>query len=72
MLGIHPWECFERVFVINLRERYDKLDAFTLAASLTGFSYDVIEGVKGTTIVNKTLPSLDNIPKVVACCLHFG
>ncbi|KAL8840991.1 MAG: hypothetical protein Q9205_003541 [Flavoplaca limonia] len=54
---------FERVFVINLRERYDKLDAFTLAASLTGFSYDVIEGVKGTTIVNKTLPSLDNIPK---------
>ncbi|KAL8849071.1 MAG: hypothetical protein Q9221_005915 [Calogaya cf. arnoldii] len=54
---------FERVFVINLPERYDKLDAFTLASSLTGFSNEVIEGVKGATIVNKTLPSLDNLPK---------
>ncbi|KAL8645384.1 MAG: hypothetical protein Q9226_007329 [Calogaya cf. arnoldii] len=50
---------FERVFVINLPERYDKLDAFTLASSLTGFSNEVIEGVKGATIVNKTLPSLE-------------
>ncbi|KAL8641459.1 MAG: hypothetical protein Q9226_008634 [Calogaya cf. arnoldii] len=55
---------FERVFVINLPERYDKLDAFTLASSLTGFSHEVIEGVKGATIVNKTLPSLDNLPQV--------
>ncbi|KAL8858348.1 MAG: hypothetical protein Q9178_005029 [Gyalolechia marmorata] len=54
---------FERVFVINLPERYDKLDIFTLAASLTGFSHDVIEGIKGATVVNKTLPTLDNIPK---------
>ncbi|KAL8719193.1 MAG: hypothetical protein Q9225_003772 [Loekoesia sp. 1 TL-2023] len=54
---------FERIFVINLPERYDKLDAFSLAASLTGFSHDVIEGIKGQTVVNKTLPTLDNIPE---------
>ncbi|KAI4247808.1 MAG: hypothetical protein L6R42_009541 [Xanthoria sp. 1 TBL-2021] len=54
---------FERVFVINLPERFDKLDAFSLASSLTGFSHDVIEGIKGATVVNKTLPSLDNLPK---------
>ncbi|KAL8765674.1 MAG: hypothetical protein Q9209_007312 [Squamulea sp. 1 TL-2023] len=55
---------FERVFVINLPERYDKLDAFTLASSLTGFTHEVIEGIKGATVVNKTLPSLDHLPKV--------
>ncbi|KAL8636984.1 MAG: hypothetical protein Q9228_005695 [Teloschistes exilis] len=53
---------FERVFVINLPERYDKLDAFSLAASLTGFKHDVVEGIKGATVVNKTLPSLENLP----------
>ncbi|KAL8787075.1 MAG: hypothetical protein Q9213_002417 [Squamulea squamosa] len=55
---------FERVFVINLPERYDKLDAFTLASSLTGFTHEVIEGIKGVTVVNKTLPSLDHLPEV--------
>ncbi|KAL8798685.1 MAG: hypothetical protein Q9182_006471 [Xanthomendoza sp. 2 TL-2023] len=54
---------FERVFVINLPERYDKLDAFSLAASLTGFTHDVIPGIKGETVVNKTLPTLENLPK---------
>ena len=62
-LADHPQ--FERVFLISLQERDDKLDAFTFAASLTGFSYDLIEGIKGTTIVDKALPSLDNVPKVV-------
>ncbi|KAL9601251.1 MAG: hypothetical protein Q9219_002656 [cf. Caloplaca sp. 3 TL-2023] len=57
---------FERIFVINLPERYDKLDAFSLAASVTGFTHDVIEGIKGQTVVNKTLPSLENLPKVAA------
>ncbi|KAL8725454.1 MAG: hypothetical protein Q9166_007348 [cf. Caloplaca sp. 2 TL-2023] len=54
---------FERVFVINLPERYDKLDAFSLASSLTGFTHDVIEGIKGETVTNKTLPTLDNLPQ---------
>ncbi|KAL9131695.1 MAG: hypothetical protein Q9217_000436 [Psora testacea] len=54
---------FQKVFVINLPERSDKLDAFTLAASLTGFSAEVLEGVKGADVANKTLPSLEGLPK---------
>lgn len=62
---------FERIFVINLPERYDKLDAFSLAASITGFTHDVIEGIKGSTVVNKTLPSLENLPKVTLPVVVF-
>lgn len=63
-LTVYVFLQFERVFVINLPERYDKLDAFSLAASVTGFTYDVIEGIKGSTVVNKTLPALEGLPQV--------
>lgn len=63
-LTVYIFLQFERVFVINLPERYDKLDAFSLAASVTGFTYDVIEGIKGSTVVNKTLPALEGLPQV--------
>ncbi|KAL8756854.1 MAG: hypothetical protein Q9184_004368 [Pyrenodesmia sp. 2 TL-2023] len=62
---------FERIFVINLPERYDKLDAFSLAASVTGFTHDVIEGIKGSTVVNKTLPALEGLPQVTILLLAF-
>lgn len=62
---------FERIFVINLPERYDKLDAFSLAASLTGFTHDVIEGIKGSTVVNKTLPALEGLPQVTTSLFSF-
>ena len=35
--------------------RTDKLDAMTLAASLTGFEFDVLEGVNGETVSHKAL-----------------
>ena len=35
--------------------RTDKLDAMTLAASLTGFEFDILEGVQGETISQKAL-----------------
>ena len=35
--------------------RTDKLDAMTLAASLTGFEFDVLEGVLGETVSQKAL-----------------
>ena len=44
------------MFVINLKDRTDKLDAIQLAASLTGFNLDVIEGVRGTEVSNKSMP----------------
>ena len=35
--------------------RTDKLDAMTLAASLTGFQFDVLEGVQGDSVSQKAL-----------------
>ena len=37
-------------------ERSDKRDAMTLAASLTGFNVDYVDGIRGDTIPNKSLP----------------
>lgn len=50
---------FEKVFVINLKERGDKLDAITLAASLTGITLDVMEGARGEDVSNKSIPAHD-------------
>ena len=55
---------FQNVFVINLPERPDKLDQFALVTSLTGITADVIEGVKGKDVVNKSLPALEGLPDV--------
>ena len=49
--------------MINLKDRTDKLDAIQLAASLTGFNLDVIEGVRGTEISNKSMPP-NGVPDV--------
>ncbi|KAK4168307.1 hypothetical protein QBC43DRAFT_296957 [Cladorrhinum sp. PSN259] len=57
---------FEQIFVINLPERTDRRDAFTLAAALTDVAVTWIDGVAGQHVLDKTLPSdsLDkNIPK---------
>ncbi len=35
--------------------RTDKLDAMTLAASVTGFEFDVLEGVQGESVSQKAL-----------------
>ncbi len=55
---------FEKTFIINLPERTDKLDNFAVASSLTGFSAEVIEGVKGAEVQNKALPALSGLPEV--------
>ncbi|KAL8772992.1 MAG: hypothetical protein Q9209_002012 [Squamulea sp. 1 TL-2023] len=47
---------FEKVFVINLPKRTDKLDAIRLSASVTGFNFDVIDGQNGTEMSPKALP----------------
>lgn len=49
---------FEKVYVINLPARGDKLDAMTLSASLTGFGFDVINGVDGKNTPDKALPGV--------------
>lgn len=52
-----------------MKERTDKLDAVTLAASLTGFHVDAIEGVVGSEISNRTLPA--SVPPVCALSMSF-
>lgn len=58
---------FEKVFVINLPERTDKLDNLAVASSLTGFQFDIIEGVKGAEVQDKALPALVGLPEVRQC-----
>ena len=53
---------FQKIFVVNLPERPDKLDAFTVASSVSGIRAEVLEGVHGQEISNKTLPSTDKLP----------
>ena len=43
--------------------RTDKLDAMTLAASLTGFEFDVLEGVQGDTVSQKALSGVSSLPR---------
>ena len=49
---------FQKVFVVNLPGRSDKLDAISMLASLTGFSFDVMEGVQGADVPPKALPGV--------------
>ncbi len=46
---------FENVYVLNVPGRTDKLDAMRLTASLTGFHFDIIEGVSGADVPKKAL-----------------
>ena len=55
---------FQKVFVLNLPERPDKLDAFALASTLSGFTSEIIPGVRGEEVVDKALPSLEGLPEV--------
>lgn len=52
-----------------MKERTDKLDAVTLAAALTGFHVDAMEGVVGSEISNRTLPA--TVPPVCALSMPF-
>lgn len=54
------------MFTINLPSRSDKLDAIRVAADLTGFDLDVIEGVNGDLLPDKALPGVCGIsPRLV-------
>ena len=55
---------FEKVFVINLPSRSDKLDAIRLAADLTGFDVEVIKGVDGRWVSDKALSGVNVLPDI--------
>ena len=59
---------FQEIKVISLPARTDKHDAWALTASLTGFDYQLVDGVDSTKISDKALPyTMNRKPKVVAC-----
>jgi len=45
--------------VIDLPNRADKLELFSLVSSVSGFNLDILEGVKGENMNNKTLSALE-------------
>lgn len=46
---------FEQVYVLNMAGRTDKLDAMRLTASLSGFNFEINEGVSGKDVPEKAL-----------------
>ena len=59
---------FQEIKVISLPSRTDKPDAWAVAASFTGFDYQLFDGVDSATISNSSLPyTMNRPPKVVAC-----
>ena len=59
---------FQEVKMISLPLRGDKQDAFALQATLSGISYDLVDGVIGSTIPQKALPfRMDQDNMTVGC-----
>jgi GR25 family glycosyltransferase involved in LPS biosynthesis len=59
---------FQEIRVVSLPARTDKRDAWAVTSSVTGFNYEIVDGVDSTTISDKALPySMHREPKVVAC-----
>lgn len=49
-------------------QRTDKRDAFSVSASVSGFDFDIIDGVDGAQISSQALPyTLDQKPTVLGC-----
>jgi len=51
---------FQQVFLLNLPSRTDKLDAFSVASSLTDFNFSLLPGIDGSTVPDKALPATWN------------
>ncbi|KAL4924534.1 uncharacterized protein BDV17DRAFT_295304 [Aspergillus undulatus] len=62
---------FQHIYAIGLKERTDKHDSLSLAASLTGMKVEWLEGVRPGDVSQKALPQgMDNpdIPYTVVLC----
>lgn len=55
---VPPFRQFEKVIAVGLPERSDKRDALSLMASVTGFTLAWVEGVLGSSISEKAIPSV--------------
>ncbi|KAJ5504763.1 hypothetical protein N7463_007637 [Penicillium fimorum] len=62
---------FEHIYAIGLKERTDKRDFLTVAASVSGFDVDWVDGVRSQDLQQKALPNGYNLstiePNVIGC-----
>ncbi|KAJ5622704.1 hypothetical protein N7528_005936 [Penicillium herquei] len=62
---------FQHIYAIGLPERTDKRDFLSLAASMTGFKIDWLNGVRPDSLTQKAMPKGMNLssvaPNIVAC-----
>jgi hypothetical protein len=59
---------FQEVKMISLPLRGDKQDAFAMQATMSGISYDLVDGVIGSTIPQKALPfRMDQDEMTIGC-----
>ncbi|KAG8534028.1 uncharacterized protein KY384_000871 [Bacidia gigantensis] len=63
---------FEHIYVLNMAGRTDKLDAMRLSASLSNFSFDIMEGVSGAEVPKKAVSGIydyekEGINGVIGC-----
>lgn len=49
---------FEHIYAIGLPERTDKRDFLSLAASISGFKVEWLDGVKPKTLQEKAMPNV--------------
>ena len=57
----HPFQ-FQKIFVLNFRDRPDKLDGFSSAAAATDITAETMPAIRGQDIADDTLPSTDGLP----------
>jgi len=50
---------FEKIFVVGLRARTDRRDGMVLSAALSNMNIEFVDGVRGETVLDKAIPSLE-------------
>ncbi|OQE96733.1 hypothetical protein PENNAL_c0001G02128 [Penicillium nalgiovense] len=64
---------FEHIYAISMKERTDKRDFLTLAASISGFKVKWLDGVRPDDLHPKAMPDgLDPLSREVHCCGMLG
>ncbi|MCJ1313341.1 hypothetical protein MMC25_007018 [Agyrium rufum] len=51
---------FQKIFALGLPERTDRRDGLTLAAAVSNFDFEFVDGIHGETLLDKVLPPSDH------------
>jgi hypothetical protein len=59
---------FQEIQLISMPQRTDKQDSFAVTSSVSGFDFNITDGVDGTQIPSKALPyKMNQKPEVLGC-----